>query len=193
MSPEKIFLVTKKNNKMKNRMSLIALISLVFTGIFGFSCGQNTKDALNDPSKQKEIFETISSDHNLMTKFMEIAKTNEHAKIMIMEVMTDIAKNDTTFGNKMCRRLMDNDNMVKMMMDNMMSKAGKDTTFAKNMCKKMMDDPKMKNMMGSMMGNMKDMKKDMKDMKGMDDMKNDGTDKKKDENTDKQDDHSKHH
>jgi len=50
---------------------------------------KDPKEILKDPKARSEIFSTIIGEHDLMKEFLELAKDNEHAKMMVSHIMGD--------------------------------------------------------------------------------------------------------
>lgn len=110
------------------------LIAVGFIGLFSaqiHSQEQITEAMLEDPQKQQEIFMAILNNDQLKEKFMDqMMKTKD---------------GESSMG--MCKKMMDNPEMMKMMMDNMMDKARNDSSMCRMMGDMMMDDDHMKDMM----------------------------------------------
>ncbi len=114
-------------------MKKTGLLLLAGTALLWMSCGQqaNVKTLLSNQDSKEQIFETIVSDHGLMTEFMGKMMGDEHAMMMI--------KGDHDMMNATMSEMMKDGQMMGDMMK-MMHEQGMMSTECMQSCMQMMGD-----------------------------------------------------
>ncbi len=105
------------------KLTIILSVAILAVVLVVTSCSKQTevKTVLNDSIARTEIFKTIAGNHEMMSEFMKVMKTNKHAMMMI-QGDTSMMSNQNMMGNN---QMMGNQNMMtdstmQMFIDNMM-------------------------------------------------------------------------
>lgn len=138
-------------------MKAITIFILSFTVLALNVNGQSTdvKVLLDNQETRTEIFNAISSDHQLMKDFMAVARENEHgAMVMRNEENSRMKKKESKKGGMM--DINNEDQMMEMMkekpevrqkmMGEMLEMCEKDSVMRNNMAKMITEHPKMMEM-----------------------------------------------
>lgn len=98
---------------MKARINsfLTALVFLVMTTVSVFS--QENKIDLKSPEVQKQVFNQILNDHQLMMNFMEQMKTNENAQKMMMSDIMMKCDMDSSMCKNMSAIMAEHDKILE--------------------------------------------------------------------------------
>ena len=95
-----------------NIKSIIAVVVIMLiTTSLGFS--QEKKIDLSSPEVQKEVFNQILNDHQLMMNFMEQMKTNDHAMKMAMSDMMKCCDMDASTCKDMSAIMAEHDKILE--------------------------------------------------------------------------------
>ena len=139
---------------MKTIMIMISMVTFLSFN----SLGQNKEitKLLNNQETRKELFSAIQNDHELMTDFMQNAKGNQHAMMMMGQNGQMMGQNGQMgMNNKqqmmgqsdMMNMMHNNPEMMGMMMNNMISACATDSVMSRNLVHGMARYPQMRQMM----------------------------------------------
>lgn len=100
---------------MKTRFNsfLTVLVILMMTSVAGFS--QEKKVDLRSPEVQKEVFNQILTDHQLMMNFMEQMNKSENAMKMMMGNMMNCCNADSSTCKDMSAIVAEHDKVLQQM------------------------------------------------------------------------------
>ena len=135
---------------MKIKFFFVAIVSALLLTI-GCNNAANVEQVLENETTRKEVFDRITTDHELMTSFMESMMNSEHAKMMILghegmktmmmgdgQMMNMMKDNPDMMHGMMSEMMMDEKMMGHMMQ--MMSDEGMMSEDCMQSCMKMMGD-----------------------------------------------------
>jgi hypothetical protein len=124
------------------RTIVIVFSMLTLLTFNGYSQNVDVKGLLDKPETRTEIFNAIVGDHELMMKFLEVVKENEHASMMMhdennpmnkmesKEWMSEMSGNQQLMDHsEMMSMMKDNPEMMQKMMVNMMDMSDRDSTI----------------------------------------------------------------
>jgi len=140
------------------RTIVIIFSMLTLLTFNGYSQNVDIKGLLDKPETQTEIFNAIVDDHELMMKFMNVVKENEHATMMMHDInhpmekmkskegMSEMSGNNKMMDHSEMMSMKDNPEMMQNMMDNMMDMSDEDSIMRCKMADMMILHPQMMQM-----------------------------------------------
>ncbi len=137
--------------------TIVILITLALFTMNGYSQKTDVNNLLENKETRTAIFNSITGSHELMADFMAVAKTNEHAMMMIKEGNTMMGQShqmgmenkglqmhgDHKMMGAESGMMMNNPEQMQMMMEHMMKMCDQDSVLRSKMCSMMAEHPKM--------------------------------------------------